>query len=1314
MPVYSIKSPSGEEYEVNAPEGATQEQAFEFFKREYSAGKLSPTQKEEKPSALKQFGKDTVGTLGALGDIVAGVPKAALQLGLTAGSKLRSPSHNMDELWNAAGQTVEDLVPSIGRGMGLENNPGYQTTMTPFQKLGEAIDYSAKKVSLGNKDVEGAIKGAAAFLEVPGARVVGKGLKRAVEAIDPSLRHLEYVKPEPLTPERAKPVESPRIPEQMELPLENSLQHAAEMQARAGAQRDLFSPVNEPLAERVAPVSPDEMRQPIPVEEQGHLPFDTSPEEIAARQAEASPQRDMFAEDFQRQKEYDPYQVQQERNAQQEAMLEQMRQEEAAKPQDDMFLDRQIQQENVAKQATIEEAYKQREQQLAQEKQQATFDEQQGSLDTIEQQLREQAYQPPTQESLRAERGRPVKEGVRVLGNKQRGAVDLGGMLDSLFPKKKSSLTEEEFSRATAIPNDPVAANTIANALKDKSSQRGTASLGSGATMEAMKRGSVLLKDVGQIVQNWGKRSDLWVRQNIFQVENSLRRLTDSDFSKLANTFKQEMFSRERLPDLDHLTQKQRDAYAEMRDLFDKTLSLQNEARAARGEPPITMQEAYVASRWKGDFKLPVYNKEGNLVWYLAADSKFGLRKQIEALKKKDSSVVIDMSKAHTTLDRRGSAKGQIQSTYSTMLDILGRDDPAVQRFQKLAEEEAVSNQSNVRGQQKHFEPKGNIRGFVGDRPGVNAAKDAKAMFEQQIQYAKNASMWAEVQKGSKNLSEILNNPELMAQQPKNVQYAKDYVKHALGESEHIFIRDAENWLGNKAGISPNSVKNGVNNVKAIWVTQKLAASVGFTLSNLVFQPLMTIAHHVNLGSKGASLSNATNGFLYGSLLGSYHTIRGSDATASAAVRNSLKALPDHMRAAFEYAENNSVTNRGVYDETPVGNNTKADLVIKSIGKTISVPDTFSRSMAYMSFVDHLYNSGQYPKSRWNEMFQKAEELTNVSVVDPRPSEGAMAYGKGGITGSLFNTLTKYPINFYNQMGLFTREAFKGNPLPLFTFLAVQATLAGAMGMPGFQDIDAIWTETKKLLPTSSYLKVKDLDLKQFVLETAGTNGLYGPLSEQTGVAFTTRLSAASLKDVASAPGGMVKDLYTQIGSLGSFLSDPTNTTKGAQAVLNSIPPGLKELVAQNLLEKQTQSDTKEGRSIIFNRTDLADRKGMYARDAFDKKVANYGLRSQDETVVRDLDYLLNEMPNEMKQRQKDVVKNWYDAIRRGNSYDVKKYIDQYVELGGDPSQLQSALNKNAIEEFTTASQRNAMSAKKDINKLKALALQRKILEEQQ
>lgn len=127
------------------------------------------------------------------------------------------------------------------------------------------------------------------FLPVGAAAKGAKGLLKGKGKATPTPRNVTAVEAD-MAP--AKPVE---IPAQLELPLENSVQQVAEMQARAGAQPDLFAPANQEVQGRLPPVSQDSVRAPIPDEAQGHLPFDTSLDEVARTQRAGDPQLDLFS-----------------------------------------------------------------------------------------------------------------------------------------------------------------------------------------------------------------------------------------------------------------------------------------------------------------------------------------------------------------------------------------------------------------------------------------------------------------------------------------------------------------------------------------------------------------------------------------------------------------------------------------------------------------------------------------------------------------------------------------------------------------------------------------------------------------------------------------------------------------------------------------------------------------------------------------------------------------------------------------------------------------------------------------------------------
>jgi len=152
-------------------------------------------------------------------------------------------------------------------------------------KGADALGMGELGYSLATAGTEAAMN----FLPIGAAAKGAKGLLKGKGKATPTPRTISAVEAD-MAP--AKPVE---IPAQLELPLENSVQQVAEMQARAGAQPDLFAPANQEVQGHLPPVSQNSVRAPIPDEAQGHLPFDTSLDEVARTQRAADPQLDLFS-----------------------------------------------------------------------------------------------------------------------------------------------------------------------------------------------------------------------------------------------------------------------------------------------------------------------------------------------------------------------------------------------------------------------------------------------------------------------------------------------------------------------------------------------------------------------------------------------------------------------------------------------------------------------------------------------------------------------------------------------------------------------------------------------------------------------------------------------------------------------------------------------------------------------------------------------------------------------------------------------------------------------------------------------------------
>lgn len=835
----------------------------------------------------------------------------------------------------------------------------------------------------------------------------------------------------------------------------------------------------------------------------------------------------------------------------------------------------------------------------------------------------------------------------------------------------------------TFIPENPDVAKAIEKAKTEKDGKLWTYAQ-SGATSAAMKSGSSIIQAASRIVQNATKRADLLVRQTVFPAEKAIQRLSKQEVIDLGAILKDEMFSGKRFDGdvlVKNLSAKQLEAYVQMRDLFDKTLDAQNAARLAKGQEPITPHEAYMASRWQGDFRQPVHDADGKLVWYLAAHTKAGLDVQAKALTKANPNLVIDKSKAHTV---RSQANASLQSAYTTLLDVLGRDDPAVDAIKKIIEEQTIVDGEMALAQEKHFKEKTNIRGFVGDRPGKDGAKETLAMFQQQIQYAKNGYKWSELQKAAEDIAAIVSDKDLQATQPNNVKYVREYFKNAVGMGEARVVQAMNDTLREGLGVSPQLLNNAIGNMKSFFITQKLVVSMGYMASNIL-QSANVLPYLTDLrvhGVKGNPLSAVSTGVLAALPMAMSHYM------GSAGMKY-VDSLPTQfLKDAFRYAEDNGVTARSVYDEAPVEdsfNKTKR-YVINPAQKVTNFAETLVRSTAFMTFAEFLHSSGKYKTQ--SEIFQKAEELTNMSMVDYRETERPLAFSKAGAAGNFANTLQTFPVSFYNQYAYMLGQVKKGGiagALPLLTMLAVHYGMAGMMGIPGFEDTEKLykWIRDNALSDSTWNKAMKSpffSDPKMWMVDNWGQGSVYGALSDKTGIGMTSRVAAPGGGSMIQAPGGPVLDIAGQVGAVASAVADPTNTTKLGQAAMKVAPVGLQGLLETAPFMKDiTYVQRPDGSTVFMRNSDLKDRRGGYERTPEEIEVRKYGVRSQKEVLTRDIAYSTSQANQALTKKSGELIDRYYDAIRRGDTKKVKELATLYMDISG--KEISSTALDNQIKE---------------------------------
>lgn len=193
MPVYQFQ---GQHYDL--PDGLSNEQAIAKIKTH-----LGQETKAAEPSLIEQglagagqLAKDTGGAFTALGDVLYGIPKGIVGLAATGMAKMAAPELNFKELRTAGQQAMEDVAPSIGKMTGIEENAGYKKMMELASLPGQGIEYLGKKAEEAGATPNVAGMGMLGAdilgygVGIPGAKYVGKGLKKVVETIDPGLRNI--------------------------------------------------------------------------------------------------------------------------------------------------------------------------------------------------------------------------------------------------------------------------------------------------------------------------------------------------------------------------------------------------------------------------------------------------------------------------------------------------------------------------------------------------------------------------------------------------------------------------------------------------------------------------------------------------------------------------------------------------------------------------------------------------------------------------------------------------------------------------------------------------------------------------------------------------------------------------------------------------------------------------------------------------------------------------------------------------------------------------------------------------------------------
>jgi len=699
-----------------------------------------------------------------------------------------------------------------------------------------------------------------------------------------------------------------------------------------------------------------------------------------------------------------------------------------------------------------------------------------------------------------------------------------------------------------------------------------------------------------------------------------------------------------------------------MGEVFDKF----NAGLRSAGMPEIEPRIAYMTSRFMGDFRSMIYQKGTTRpVGFVGHNSRFALNQVIKHIDEQNPGKY-DFEKP--TLNRGPDrASPNMFQGYLNVINHFELNDPEMKAIMDTYRQYFTNNAAKALGALKHAKDKQGIMGAEGRKAWMDQEQNAAEGMKSQLQYAEHMIKWSEMQDAAGQIKQMLGDEDLN-NKPNAKSYVSDYLGNALGQNKSA-LNDAMNSILNgvaeQTGIGPSYFRK-VNNAQKsallqLWlgfmrIPHSLLTMTQFFQSNPGFAQLVK--------SRGLDVSFWGN------------TMKGVNSSMNIA-KKSL-GIPTELKgidkAIYDYNQKNGVfavqLKSHLTDINNSGFKRKFDAIAEA---NITYPEAALRATTFSTWTHALTESGMGLK----EALGTAENLTRGALVDYRPSERPLVFGKMGFLGDIASTLTRFKMNQLSQHQYFAKEALKGGSVaPLATMLMASVAFAGLSGVLGFNYADELYHGI-------SYLAGKPDRLKALMLRNLPDWANYG-LFSQLGINMQGSYSNAdTIPDNPIAAlfptGNTVADMLTSIGQAAYYHDAATakklaynflpTSMKGVAenlAFSKNLPNGNKQFFNPNT--NQLQSERTPGEQVA---RDLAFHPFQEARDADVRRFAKESQADYASLREKDLTRYTNKLSTGTAS-QSDI-----DTLRK-----------DWIAHRGEPDQLATSLEQFYKGRALTANQR--------------------------
>lgn len=699
-----------------------------------------------------------------------------------------------------------------------------------------------------------------------------------------------------------------------------------------------------------------------------------------------------------------------------------------------------------------------------------------------------------------------------------------------------------------------------------------------------------------------------------------------------------------------------------MGEIFDKF----NAGRRAAGMPEIEPRVAYMTSRFMGDFRSMIYQKGTTRpVGFVGHNSRWALNQVIKHIEEQNPGKY-DFEKP--TLNRGPDrASPNMFQGYLNVINHFELNDPEMKAIMDTYRQYFSSNAAKAMGALKHAKDKQGIMGAEGRKAWLDQEQNASDGMKSQLQYAEHMIKWSEMQDAAGEINKMLGDEDLN-DKPNAKSYVFDYLGNALGQNKSA-LNDAMNAILNgvaeQTGVGPSIFRKANNAQKSallqMWlgfmrIPHSLLTMTQFFQSNPGFAQLVK--------SRGLDVSFWGN------------TMKGVNSSMNIA-KKSL-GIPTELKgidkAIYDYNQKNGVFAVQLKSHLTDINNSAFKRKFDSVAEAnITYPEAVLRAITFSIWTHALTESGMPLK----EALGTAENLTRGALVDYRPTERPLVFGKMGFLGDIASTLTRFKMNQLSQHQYFAKEAIKGGSVaPLATMLLASVAFAGLSGVLGFNYADELYHGI-------SYLAGKPDRLKAMMLRNMPDWANYG-LFSQLGINMQGSYSNAdTIPDNPIAAlfptGNTLADMMTSVGQA-VYYHDAATAKKLAY---NFLPTSLKGIAENTAFSK----DLPNGNKQFFNPNTNQLQSERTPGEQVARDLAFHPFQEARDADVRR--FAKEEQADYASLREKDLTR-YTNKLATGtvSQSDVETLRKDWIAHRGGPEQLATSLEAFYKSRALTANQR--------------------------